>query len=49
MNLINIPPLQPEVHPEVSLLFQLIARNMWLIAITITLFIANVPVMADAY
>jgi hypothetical protein len=45
----NIPPLKPEVHPEDSLLFQLIALNMWLIATTITLFIASLRVMADEY
>ena len=37
------------VQPEDSLLFQYIALNMWLIATTITLFIANVRVMADEY
>jgi hypothetical protein len=41
--------LQPEVPPENSLLFKQIAINMWLIATTITLFIANGRVMADEY
>jgi hypothetical protein len=38
--------MQPELPPEDSLLFQQIAPNMWLIATTFTLFIANVHVMA---
>jgi hypothetical protein len=45
----NIPPLQPDVPAEDSLLFKQIALNVWLIATTITLFITNVRVMADEY
>jgi hypothetical protein len=41
--------LQPEVPPEVSLMFKQFALIMLLIATTIALFIANVRVMADEY